>query len=129
MGQPAAKQGDKVVASDIHLIQPPGPTPPVPVPHPFAGMIDGGCSANVKINGMPAATLGSTASNLPPHVPIGGTFVNPPTNKATIIKGSAIVMINGKPAARAGDMAITCNDPAPLPVGTVVAISNVLIGG
>jgi uncharacterized Zn-binding protein involved in type VI secretion len=129
MGQPAAKQGDQILASDIHIIQPPGPTPPVPVPHPFVGMIDGGCSPNVKINGMAAATLGSTASNTPPHVPIGGTFVNPPTNKATIIKGSAIVMINGKPAARAGDMALTCNDPAPLPVGTVVAVSNVLIGG
>ena len=32
MGQPAAKQGDKVVAIDIHLIQPPGPASPVPVP-------------------------------------------------------------------------------------------------
>ncbi len=129
MGQPAAKLGDKVVAVDIHIIQPPGPVPPLPVPHPFLGMIDGGVSSNVFINGMPAATLGSTATNLPPHIPIGGTFVNPPTNKATIIKGSAIVMINGKPAARLGDTAITCNDPAPLPVGTVVAVSNVLIGG
>lgn len=129
VGQPAAKLGDKVVAVDIHIIQPPGPVPPLPVPHPFLGMIDGGVSSNVFINGMPAATLGSTATNLPPHIPIGGTFVNPPTNKATIIKGSAIVMINGKPAARLGDTAITCNDPAPLPVGTVVAVSNVLIGG
>lgn len=80
------------------------------------------------IQGRPAATLGSTATNMPPHIPIGGTFVNPPTNKATIVSGSAIVLINGKPAARAGDTALTCNDPAPLPVGTVVAISTVLIG-
>jgi hypothetical protein len=54
----------------------------------------------VKINGMPPATLGSTATNTPPRIPIGGTFVNPPTTKATIVKGSAIVMINGEPAAR-----------------------------
>ena len=133
MGQPAAKLGDKVVGTDIHMILPPPAPPvvppPIPVPHPFVGIIDGGCSATVKINGMAAATLGSTATNLPPHIPIGGTFVNPPTNKATIVKGSATVMINGKPAARLGDTAITCNDPGPLPTGTVVAVSTVLIGG
>jgi uncharacterized Zn-binding protein involved in type VI secretion len=128
MGVPAAKLGDHIVALDTHLIQPPGPSAPVPTPLPFAGIIDGGVSSNVMIQGRPAATLGSTATNMPPHIPIGGTFVNPPTNKATIVSGSAIVLINGKPAARAGDTALTCNDPAPLPVGTVVAVSTVLIG-
>jgi len=39
------------------------------------------------------------------------------------------VLINGKAAARAGDTAQTCNDPVPMPVGTVVATSTVLIGG
>jgi uncharacterized Zn-binding protein involved in type VI secretion len=39
-------------------------------------------------------------------------------------------MINNKPAARTGDTAMTCNDPAPLPVGTVVSTTvNVMIGG
>ena len=79
--------------------------------------------------GMPAATLNSTATNTPPHIPIGGTFVKPPSNKATIIKGSATVNINGKPAARSGDTAMTCNDPVDLPVGTVVAVGTVNIGG
>ena len=129
MGQPAAKQGDRVTAVDIHLIQPPGPVSPVPVPHPFSGLIDNGLSANVNIQSLPAATLGSTATNTPPHVPIGGTFVVPPRNQATIIRGSATVFINGKPAARAGDTALTCNDPVDLPAGTVVAVSTVLIGG
>ena len=129
MGQPAAKMGDTIVAADTHLIKPPGPVPPIPVPHPFAGTIDSGVSSNVMIQGRPAATLGSGASNLPPHIPIGGTFINPPTNQATIVSGSATVRINGKPAARAGDTAITCNDPAPLPVGTVIAVGTVLIGG
>ncbi|HJS23124.1 MAG TPA: PAAR domain-containing protein [Pyrinomonadaceae bacterium] len=129
MGPPAAKQGDKVVAVDIHIIQPPGPTSPIPVPHPYNGIIDGGLSSNVKIMGMPAATLNSTATNTPPHVPIGGSFVNPPSNRATIIKGSATVMINGKQAARAGDTARTCNDPVDMPVGTVVAVGTVNIGG
>ncbi len=129
MGQPAAKQGDQITALDMHLIQPPGPTSPVLVPHPFRGIIDNNLSPSVKIQGMPAATVSSTATNTPPHIPIGGTFVNPPTNQGTIMQGSATVNINGKPAARAGDTANTCNDPVPLPVGTVVAVSTVLIGG
>lgn len=128
MGQPAAKQGDQVVAVDTHLIQPPLPATPVPVPHPFAGQLDGALSPDVNIAGKPAATKDSTATNSPSHVPIGGTFVNPPQNKATIVMGSATVMISGKPAARMGDTAKTCNDPADLPVGTVMAAGTVLIG-
>jgi uncharacterized Zn-binding protein involved in type VI secretion len=129
MGQPAAKQGDQVTALDVHLIQPPGPTSPVLVPHPFNGIISGGLSTNVNIQGMPAATVNSTATNTPPHIPLGGTFVKPPSNQGTIVKGSVTVMINNKPAARAGDTAMTCNDPIDLPVGTVVAVSTVMIGG
>lgn len=128
MGQPSAKQGDKITAVDMHLIQPPGPTSPVIVPHPFNGIIDNGLSADVNIQGLPAATLDSTATNTPPHIPSGGSFVNPPRNQGRIIKGSVTVFINGKAAARSGDTAQTCNDPADLPVGTVVAVSTVLIG-
>ncbi len=128
MGMPAAKQGDKITASDMHLIQPPGPTSPVTTPHPFMGVIDGGLSSNVNIMGLPAATKDSTATNTPAHLPIGGTFVNPPTNKATIVMGSALVNINGKPAARNGDSANTCNDPTDLPAGTVVAVGTVNFG-
>jgi uncharacterized Zn-binding protein involved in type VI secretion len=43
--------------------------------------------------------------------------------------GSLTVKINGKPAARAGDTVMTCNDPVPLPVGKIVAAGNVMIGG
>ena len=129
MGQPAAKKGDQVMATDMHLIKPaPPPAPPVPIPHPFTGIIDGNLSSDVNIAGQPAATQGSTATNTPPHVPIGGTFVKPPADKATIQLGSATVMINGKPAARMGDTAMTCNDPADLPVGPVIAAGTVLIG-
>jgi uncharacterized Zn-binding protein involved in type VI secretion len=130
MGQPAAKQGDRVTATDTHLIQPPGapPPPPVPVPHPFSGIIDGGLSSDVNIANMPAATVQSTATNTPAHIPIGGTFVVPPKNKATIIKGSGTVFINNKAAARSGDTALTCNDPVDAPVGTVVAVATVFIG-
>ena len=129
MSAPAAKQGDRVTALDTHLIQPPGPSSPAPVPHPFGGIIDGALSHNVNILGKAAATVDSTATNTPSHIPLGGTFVKPPTNKGRIVRGSATVFINGKAAARAGDTAITCNDPTDLPVGTVVAAGTVTIGG
>lgn len=130
MGQPAAKQGDQVIAVDTHIVMIPSPGGPVPtpLPSPFAGVIMGGLSSNVKIMGMPAATLGSTADNLPPHIPAGGPFQKPPANKGTIMIGSPTVMINGKPAARNGDTAMTCNDPVDLPIGKVIAISTVMIG-
>ncbi len=133
MGQPAAKQGDQVVATDTHIVMAPGPggTPtPQPLPHPFTGIINGGLSSDVKIMGMPAATVDSTADNTPPHIPTppGTAFQNPPQNKATIQLGSPTVKINGKMAARNGDTAKTCNDPADLPVGTVIAVGTVNIG-
>jgi uncharacterized Zn-binding protein involved in type VI secretion len=127
MGVPAAKQGDRVVAVDIHLIQPPSPSGPIPLPHPFNGTLDGSLSADVNVMGKPAAVVGSTTTNTP-HIPSGGSFVNPPMNRAQVSVGSATVFINGKPAARAGDTAITCDDPANTPVGTVQAVGTVNIG-
>ncbi|OGN90022.1 MAG: hypothetical protein A2Z74_01070 [Chloroflexi bacterium RBG_13_46_9] len=131
MGQPAAKQGDKVVGVDTHIIMipaPPGPPVPTPLPHPFTGTLLQGLSTNVMIQGMPAATVNSVAINMPPHIPQGGPFQKPPMNQGKIMMGSTTVMINNKPAARAGDTAMTCSDPADMPVGKVVAISTVMIG-
>ncbi|WP_228020802.1 PAAR domain-containing protein [Microcystis sp. LEGE 08355] len=109
---------------------PPGPPVPTPLPHPFIGIINGNLSADVKIMGMAAATVDSTADNIPPHIPTppGTAFQNPPANKATIKIGSPTVKINGKMAARNSDTAETCNDPADLPVGQVIAVGTVLIG-
>ncbi len=130
MGQPAAKMGDSVTATDTHIVLVPSPGGPVPTPTPlpFAGKIVGKCSETVLINGQPAAVVGSMAVNEPPHIPPSGTFQVPPTNQGTIVSGSETVLIDGVPAARNGDTAETCNDPAPLPEGTIVAVSTVLIG-
>src|SRR5215813_539738 len=128
MGQPAAKQGDRIVAVDTHIIMVPGPPPaPTPLPHPFSGVLRDGLSPDVRIMSRPAATVGSTADNLPPHIPTppGAGFQKPPANKGTVQVGSPTVRINGKPAARNGDRALTCNDPADLPAGTVTAASTV----
>ncbi len=101
---------------------------PTPLPHPFNGVINGSLSQNVKIMGMPAATANSTAMNTPPHIPQGGQFQKLPSDKATIMIGSPTVKINGKMAARNGDIAMTCNDPTDMPVGKVIATGTVYIG-
>lgn len=132
MGQPAAKQGDQIIATDIHIVLVPSAsgTVPTPLPHPFAGILNGSLSTDVKIMNMPAATVGSTADNSSPHFPTppGASFSKPPSNRGTVLVGSPTVFINGKMAARAGDSAMTCNDPVDLPSGTVLAVGTVMIG-
>jgi uncharacterized Zn-binding protein involved in type VI secretion len=132
MGQPAAKKGDQITATDTHIVMVPSPGGPVPtpLPHPFVGLINGGLSSDVNVMGMAAATVGSTADNTPPHVPTppGTSFQAPPANKGTIKVGSPTVKINGKQAARNGDIAETCNDPSNLLVGSVIAVGTVMLG-
>lgn len=132
MGAPAAAANHTVTAVDTHLVLVPTPGGPVPtpLPHPFNGILQGGLVATVKIGGQPAAVQGSVANNTPPHLPTppGTAFQTPPSNQGTVHVGSATVKIGGQAAARAGDPARTCNDPADLPVGQVVAAGTVFIG-
>lgn len=134
MAQPAVKQGDKIMATDIHIVMVPSPGGPVPTPlrHPFNGTITENVSTNVKIMGRAAATQGSGANNLPPHIPSGpGSFQMKPQDKGTIMKGSNTVRINGKAAARVGDIVQTCQDPAPNMTGKILLTGpcTVMIGG
>jgi uncharacterized Zn-binding protein involved in type VI secretion len=130
VSQPAAKQGDNVVGVDTHIIMIPSPTGPVPtpMPMPFCGTLLDELSDDVVIENMAAATKGSKAKNLPPHIPAGGPFQKPPSNEGTIQMGSAKVLINDKDAARLGDTVMTCNDPADAPNGSIVCGSTVLVG-
>lgn len=95
-GLPAAKQGDQVMAIDIHIVMIPSPAGPVPtpLPHPFVGMLDGDLSPSVKIEGKPAATKDSIAHNQPPHIPQGGPFQKPPSNQGKVMMGSLDVFID-----------------------------------
>ena len=114
MGQPAAKMGDQVVAVDMHIVMVPSPGGPVPtpLPHPFAGIAPRP-EPQRHDRGHAGRDLGSTAVNMPPHIPTRRRpFQKPPTNQGTIMTGSLTVMINGKPAARIGDPVLTCNDPS-----------------
>ena len=129
MGQAAARAGDRVEATDTHLqVDASGATAPWSTR--FEGVIEGVTSPDVRIGGQPAAVVGSVAVNAVPHLPgPGASFVTPPANTGRVAAGSATVRINGRPAARDGDAAITCNDPVDAPVGTVRAAGPVRIGG
>lgn len=130
MGQPAARQNDPVQATDIHIIMVPSPGGPVPTPtpHPFSGQLLEGLSTDVLIDGLAAATQGSVAHNIPPHIPQGGSFQVPPTNRGTVQMGSPTVLVNGKAAARANDQVLTCFDVPGAPGLIVSGSPTVMIG-
>ena len=113
---PAAKNMDPVVGVDIHIIQPPGPVPPVPIPHPFIGMLIDPfdfipvVGATVMVNNVPRAIAGTAGKGLPPHIPIGGMFVKPPTNECELFMGSATVAIDGDAAGYMALMCLSCHD-------------------
>jgi uncharacterized Zn-binding protein involved in type VI secretion len=131
MGVPAANGAAQVVGVDVHIVLVPTPGGPVPtpLPHPFSGLVDGGLVQTVKVAGQPAAVVGSTATNSPAHLPTppGVSFQRPPANRGTIMMGSPTVLVGGKPLARLGDPVLTCNDPADLPAGQIVAAGTVLV--
>ena len=128
MGLPAAKVGDRIVGTDVHivLVSTPFGTIPTPTPSPFDGQIVDG-APTVLIEGRPAAVVGSTAVNTIPHIPAGGSFANPPQNRGTVTFGSTSVLIGGRPAARLGDPANTCNDTGSTST-VMVGASTVQIG-
>lgn len=133
MGAPIARAQDQVVAVDTHIVMvPAGPSlVPNPLPHPFTGVLDGALSTSVKANGRAVATVDSTATNQPSHIPTppGTTFQQPPSNRGTVKLGSQTVKVGGKAVARAGDTVETCNDPSDMPVAAIVAAGTVLVGG
>ena len=120
MPEPAAKEQDKIVAIDTHIVQ------GTPTPLAFSGVLDGKLSSNVLVEHRWAAMVDSTATNAPIHSPPPD---KPPSNQGVVVNGSGTVLINHRAAARNGDAAMTCNDPADLPAGHVVATSTVIVGG
>ncbi|MBC8070170.1 MAG: RHS domain-containing protein, partial [Deltaproteobacteria bacterium] len=147
----AAKHFDPILGIDLHIIQPPGPVPPVPIPHPHTGMVldpmdyapvVGG---TVKVGGLQRAQAGTETMMLPKHIPIGGVFVKPPGNEGEIFMGSSTVCVDGDAFTYLALPVLTCHDvgmPAPgrpkgsppkslmLPTTVVLAIpAAVTVGG
>lgn len=121
MGQPAAKKGDMISApGNLHFELVGGKPPATSLRHPFKGKLSGELSPDVNIMGEPAATMGSTALDPSHHPAPGNQFANPLIrHEGKITGGSGTVNIGGKPAARSGHAAMTCNEPAGPPIGKV----------
>ena len=143
---------DQVMGIDVHIVQPPGPVPPVPLPHPFIGMVLDVAEylpwigASVWVNGQPRAQAGNEAKNIP-HFPLGGTFIKPIGNEGEVFTGSATVNVEDEPFSRMGSVVLSCScigipgPPRPgkeakaglkLPTSVLIAIPTgqpVLVGG
>jgi uncharacterized Zn-binding protein involved in type VI secretion len=126
---PAAKMGDKALHDSPHCHAPIHPAAPTPTPlaHPPVPLdIVLMTSPTVMIAGQPAVTVGSQTKPciLPSCSPAGPGMV---------AKGSMSVLIDGKPAARVGDMVAftTCVAPIPSPKGKILppGAPTVIIGG
>jgi len=128
--------GDSAPGLCTHIVAvpaPPGPPVPTPLPHPYSGKILGGCVTSVLIGNKPAAVVGSTLQNVPPHIPTppGVSPVVPPSNDGTVVMGSGTVLIGGKPAARVGDTCMPCTNSTPPGTATIAGpgVMTVIIGG
>lgn len=145
-----------VLGVDVHIIQPPGPVPPVPIPHPYVGIVFDPADyvpiigSTVSIHGLPRAIAGTAGKPIPSHIPIGGTFIKPPGNEDEDFMGSSTVAMDGDAASYMALPVISCQDvgmPPPfrtnpkkkgkmksmvLPTGVMIPIPAgppVLIGG
>lgn len=130
MGQPAAVMGDQITATcPLHLIPNPATGIPQPgAPMPFTAPITVAVATRTLIAGRPAAVVGSSGLNTPPHVGVhpADPFMLPTAQVGTVSKGSLTVLIEGRPAARTGDIAVVCMG---LPGTIVGTAATVLIGG
>jgi uncharacterized Zn-binding protein involved in type VI secretion len=128
MGAPAIVMGDRVTGQcPNHMIPNPATGAPQPSPPlPFSAPLTLGTVATVLIGGKPAAVMGSSGMNTPPHVGLhpADPFLAPPTQIGRVTSGSATVMIGGQPAATAQSMCTCCAVPGTLvPTVTTVLIA------
>lgn len=128
MPKPVAKKGDRITATDTHLVIPPGGGPPVPTPLPYDGVLKKELCTTVFSEHQAVAVVGSISVMSPGHSAAPGTFANPPSNEGKVYIGAPTVFSEHKAIARDGDVALTCNDPTDLPVGKVVATGTVYSG-
>jgi uncharacterized Zn-binding protein involved in type VI secretion len=129
MGTPAAVLGDQITAiCPIHLIPNPATGAPQPSPPlPFSAPITLGTVETVLIGGQPAAVVGSSGFNTPPHIGLfpADPYMVPVTQVGQVVLGSTTVLIGGMGAASQASQCTVCAD---LP-GTLAASGvTVLIG-
>jgi uncharacterized Zn-binding protein involved in type VI secretion len=129
-GTPAAVMGDKIVGMCMgHQIpSPPAGNPGPAPPMPFAAPLLQGLATKVLIAGKPAAVVGSSGINTPPHVGLhlSDLFVTPTAQQGRVVGGSTTVLIEGKPAAKTGSQAVI---DFGLPGNLIGSAATVLVGG
>ena len=127
-GKQVAKQNDRVVGFDTHIMVIPAGTGTanVPLPHPFIGQIKGKVSSNVKMGYKGVATKGSVARHDDSmHLQLPGTiqFLNNPKKEGEVTGGTiGEVKVNGKEVAVVGSLVSTCNDVGMRDNSTIVAL-------
>ncbi len=129
MGTPAAVAGDQITGiCSIHLIPNPASGIPQPgPPFPFSAPLSVGLATRTLIAGKPAATVGCSGMNTPPHIGLhpADPFMAPPTQLGQVVAGSTTVLIEGKPAATTASSVTIC---AGLPGTLAGTAATVLIG-
>ncbi len=110
-------------------------------PFDYAPVLGG----TVTIGGMMRAQAGTAGKAVPPHIPIGGVFVKPPSHESEVFMGSKTVEVDGDAMSRLGVMVLSCQSigmpPPPrkkvkthdmvLPLSVVLSIplGQVMVGG
>ena len=130
MGTPAAVMGDRISGTcAVHQIPNPATGIPQPAPPlPFSAPLLQNLAPSVLIGGKPAAVMGSSGYNTPPHVGlhVSDPFMVPMMQEGRVLTGSATVLLEGKPAAKTGSSCMIC---AGIPGQLAGTAATVLIGG
>lgn len=128
MGSPAIVMNDRVTGTcAIHQVPNPASGAPQPgPPMPFSAPLVSSLVSTVLIGGKPAAVMGSSGMNTPPHVGlhVSDPYVVPTMQEGRILSGSPTVRIGGQPAANASSSVTCCATPGSL----VPTTTTVLIG-
>jgi uncharacterized Zn-binding protein involved in type VI secretion len=113
VGNPALVAGDKINGTcPGHQVPSASGTAPAG-PLPFSAPISQGTIASVLIGGKPAAVVGSSGYNAPPHTGIvDPPFASPTSQVGRITVGSPTVLIGGQMAATTASQAAMCATPA-----------------
>lgn len=128
MAGSAAVMGDQITGicaghQAISASGAPMPSPPIP----FAAPLTQQLTTKVMVSGKPAAVVGSSGYNTPPHVGLHASdpFVAPPMQVGRVVAGSTKVFFEGMPAAMTGCQVTMCMAP-----GTLAgSAATVVIGG
>ena len=128
MGTPAIVQNDRITGTcAIHQVPNPTSGAPQPAPPmPFSAPLLGGLEMSVKIGGLPAAVVGSSGHNTPPHVGlhVSDPYAVPTMQEGRVVSGSTTVLIGSKPAATVSSSVTCCTTPGSL----IASVATVTIG-